>query len=162
MEYSKWANLIINILVVMIMVYIISGVIFFLQCLGVGGVADKEGLIIVSGNILFYTLILLPIINLKKIIQNVIHKKFFVEENSKRFKYMAYPIFTMAVINCFFNNQFANIQLLAFGNYFSIKTDTILLAIIGFLALTMSYIFDEARLVKKEAEELKEENKYTI
>lgn len=159
MELTKWINLIINLLLLVVGFMIIAGVFSIIFLLDFSDSSKIKDLTIIISNTIMYILIFLPIFQLKKIIKSVSENKIFTLENVKRFRCISYPIFSIAFLSCFGGSS--NIEIMSI-NGFSVKEYTLILLILALFALIMSHIFHEAMLVKTESEKLKEENKYTI
>ena len=159
MEKCKWANLIINILLFFIGCNIISGFITLIAI--IFGSIDRK-IIEVVVYIGVFLLLFIAVKKIKKVIRNIINKEIFIKDNIDGFKAVSYIIYVFGIATCFIYTDNRTIELLAIGKIFSIKIETVIFLAVGAVCSVIAFVFEEAMNIKNEAEELKEENKYTI
>lgn len=159
MEKSKLANTFINWSLVFVGFAVFSAILR----LGIS-FSGSEEISIWSAiiNLVFCICICIPLLQLKKIVKNIINKNIFTQENIKRFNIIGYPFFILSFISCFVNNKDVEAGIMVIGEAFAIKMESIIFITLGLVAFVIGYIFEEAIKVKNEAENLREESKYTV
>lgn len=101
--------------------------------------------------ILVVAIYLYAIAKLRGILNTVLNKEPFTEQNIKRFKNIGYAVFAAGVINAIVNFPEAMEGSLLVGTpYGGIRTDILIYIIFGCLALILAEVFKQALIIKEE------------
>lgn len=139
MDYRKLAKILKKIL------YFLIVICFFLMFLAFSG--EKLQIFIVSLSFIFLFYFL------SKIVDSIIWKKPFAQDNAKYFRYIGYLLLFNALFDFIINiHNFSGIKIFSFEPLFTLHLSFFILLTFGLLSLILSEVFKQAHQVKKENE----------